>query len=213
MSYDYNQMEMKFFVNGPFMVNTYLLIDNGNCVVVDPGHVCENLKQFIIDNNYNLEKIIITHGHIDHVAGVNFLKEYFTETKVLMNKKDEELVNNINNQADLFGLPHINNIIIDEYIPDSGNIELIGNMFEILHVPGHSPGSICLHCEDRLLSGDTLFSGSIGRTDLLDGDYDTLITAIESKLLTLPEETRVFPGHGSSTTISCEKETNPYFNR
>lgn len=206
-------MDVKYFVNGPFMVNTYLLIQDNEAIVIDPGHVCSALINYIKENNFDLKTVLITHGHIDHIAGINQLRNEFKDLTVYMNEADQELVDNADKQAQLFGLTQMNPVEIDKNIDESGTLQIGNFTFELYHVPGHSQGSICFYINERIFTGDTLFCGSIGRTDLPGGDYDLLLKSIREKLMPLPPETKIFPGHGGSSTIGFEEETNPYINR
>lgn len=211
-------MEIAIFQFSLFGINTYLVFDSDSkeCAIIDPG-MSNPVEEEAIDNfmsgkGLKLTHIINTHLHIDHVAGIPHLKSKY-DAPVLAHKDDEKLGHRVDVQADLFGLNlKIGNLEISQYI-EEGDIIKIGNgELEVISVPGHSKGSICLYNrkDGWLISGDALFQGSIGRTDLPGGNYRELIDSINAKLLSLPESTVVFPGHGPSTTIGDEKRSNPF---
>ncbi len=207
---------LKTFVFNPFQENTYILADEtGDCVIIDPG--CYNDKEFkqlteyIIVNKYNPKRIINTHGHVDHVAGIarvskeyNLIPEFHKDEIVLLEKAVEH--------GKMFGfaiesLPSKFKLIDEENPVKFGNSSL-----KVLHVPGHSRGSVAFYSasDNIVITGDVLFKDSIGRTDLEGGDYDVLMNSIFKKILTLGDEVAVFPGHGPSTTIGIEKLNNPF---
>jgi len=207
---------LKNFIFNELEVNAFVLHDeSGACLVVDPG--CknpvqqQNLKKYITDNNLRPECIVLTHGHFDHVAGVAWTKNEFS-CPILMHKDDLFLVKDAVQHASLFGIKMDPPPLPDRYLKEGDHITLGTTDISILHVPGHSPGSICLYMasDKLLLCGDVLFQGSIGRTDLFGGDYDLLIRGIKEKLMTLPRDTEVWPGHGPATTIGAEYDTNPF---
>jgi hydroxyacylglutathione hydrolase len=207
---------IKNFIFNELEVNAFVLHDeSGACLIVDPG--CknpvqqQNLKKYITENSLHPECIVLTHGHFDHVAGVAWAKNEFS-CPVLMHKDDLFLVKDAVQHASLFGINMENPPLPDRYLNGGDHITLGTTDISILHVPGHSPGSICLYMasDNLLICGDVLFKGSIGRTDLFGGDYDLLIRGIKEKLMTLPRETEVWPGHGPSTTIGAEYDTNPF---
>ncbi len=207
---------LKNFVFNELEVNAFVLYDeSGACLIVDPG--CKNpvqqqhLKHYIAENNLRPEYIVLTHGHFDHVAGVAWAKSEFS-CPVLMHEDDLFLVRDAVQHASLFGIKMENPPMPDRYLADGDHLTLGKTDISILHVPGHSPGSICLYIpsDSLLICGDVLFRGSIGRTDLFGGDYDELISGIREKILTLPRDTEVWPGHGPSTTIGAEYDTNPF---
>lgn len=208
---------IKLIVNG-FGVNTYILADTATkeCAIVDPGvsdsNEREALKKAIDKYGLKPTHLINTHLHIDHVLGNGFVtKEYGLKPEA--HKDDEFLASRVKEQARMFGLPiDVDNTFIDTYLEDGDEIKVGESTLKVLTVPGHSPGSIALYCPEShfVVTGDALFAGSIGRTDLPGGDYKTLIDSISSQLMTLPDDTVVYPGHGQPTTIGLEKEHNPY---
>ncbi len=209
-------MKINRFVFSPIRVNTYLISDeNGDCAIIDCGCYDETefseLKKFISENRLNPVKLLNTHLHLDHIFGNRFVNsEYGLKTHA--NRNEEENLNSAVTTAGLFGLSMPEPPGIGKYI-EAGDIIEIGNIkLECIPVPGHTRGSIAFYCEDEqfVFSGDALFAGSIGRTDLPGGDHTTLINSIRNNLFCLPENTTVFPGHGPSSTIGAESENNPF---
>jgi len=210
-------MTIKTFTFNPFQENTYLLFDETNeAVLIDAGCIFEaekqQLKRFIEQNNLTLKRVINTHLHLDHQFGNKFCFDTYGLSPEAC-EEDEYLLANVIAQAKTFGFP------IDEeaqplgaYLVEGQEIKFGNSSLKTIHVPGHSPGSMALYSEKEgfLIAGDVLFQGSIGRTDLPKGDYATLILSITKKLLTLPDSTVVYCGHGPATTIGSEKVNNPY---
>ncbi|NMR35658.1 MBL fold metallo-hydrolase [Chryseobacterium aquaticum] len=196
--------------------NTYVLFNkNKNAWLIDPGNMSEQetrvLQNFIKENELNVVKIVLTHAHIDHVLGLQWAFDTY-KVPVTMHKDDQEVLDMFQISGMRFGmeLDHISVNI--EYINDGDELDFDGEKFKIYHVPGHSPGSVVYHNENQkfIISGDVLFEGSIGRTDLYKGNYDQLIEGIKTKLLILDEDTQVFSGHGNPTKIGFEKQYNPF---
>jgi hydroxyacylglutathione hydrolase len=210
-------MEIYRFVFSPIDVNTYVLVDkSGDCAIIDCG--CYDRTEFaelvnLIDlKNLNPVLLLNTHCHLDHIFGNKFILEKY-KLKTFSGEMDESNRKNSVQHAMLFGLtmdypPEPAGFLKDDQKISFGTTEL-----QVLHVPGHSAGSLSFYSEknDCVFTGDALFAGSIGRTDLLDGDYDTLISSIKSKLFTLPPSTVVYAGHGDETSIEREMKSNPYF--
>ncbi len=201
-----------------FGINTYAVYDpkEGKCVIVDPGMINteeENaIVNFIERNNLAVTNIINTHLHVDHAVGVSFAKKRFG-VPVLGHKDDEFLGKRLQMQADAFGIMEkIEDVSIDTYLKEGDIIKVGSGKLEVLHVPGHSPGSIALYDkeDDFVITGDALFQGSVGRTDLPGGNGTQLIKAIRENLLPLPDSTVVYPGHGPATTIGRERAANPF---
>jgi hydroxyacylglutathione hydrolase len=200
---------VKTFPNGPFMVNTYLLYNDRNCIIIDPGSQLEELKDYILSEVLTVQAIIATHGHIDHVAGAKPLKNEYN-VPFYINEKENPVLQTLPMQAQLFGVSGASLPEVDENLPEEGDITIGDFTFTCLFTPGHSPGSISLLYKDFLFSGDALFNLSIGRTDLIGGNYEDLIQSIRMRLLTLPDETYVLSGHGPETSIGYEKKNNPF---
>ncbi len=210
--------KLKQFVFNPFQENTFVLYDDtGECIIVDAGCYTkseqEELVTFIETKGLKPKYAINTHGHVDHVLGNRFVKEKFN-IEILAHGDDVPLMQSALRHAMMYGLaiddvPSIERMLLDGEVIEFGNSKLI-----VIHTPGHSLGGICLYCKESnfLLSGDTLFRASIGRTDLPGGNYDQLIDNISSKLLSLDDSVVVYPGHGDSSTIGWEKDNNPFLN-
>lgn len=200
-----------------FLVNTYLLYaENNDSILVDPA--CSNemeeekLKNVIAQHQLNIKYILFTHTHIDHIAGSEFSKKTYPEAKLMMHKEALPLYEHADNFCLVMGFNKQNLPNPDDFLEDNQIISLDGESIKVLHTPGHANGSICLYNEknDFVLSGDVLFRQSIGRTDLPGGNYDWLIQSIQSKLFTLPQLTKVFPGHGDVSDIGFEMKNNPF---
>lgn len=208
------------FIFNPFGENTYLLVDQDSkdAVVVDPGMFNDQenkvFDKFINDNHINLQQIINTHLHLDHCFGAGHVKNKYG-IKLSASVGEAPLGLALGKQALKFGIKGVfsqQGITIDINLSD-GDIITVGNsQLTVIAVPGHSPGGIALYCKEQgfVLSGDSLFEGSIGRTDLEGGNHATLVRSVTDRLLTLPPATDVFPGHGASTTIANERRFNPY---
>lgn len=211
-------MKVSRFTFNMFGVNTYILWDDisREALIVDPGMINEKeqkeIKAFLDANNLNLKHLINTHMHIDHAFGISYVKENYN-LKLECNLEDQFLAQRLNEQANMFGLPiPMSDLQIDKDLKDGEKIQLGDEHISILHVPGHSPGSVVLYAPQSnfIISGDVLFNTSIGRTDLPGGNYAQLINAINNKLMTLPDDVIVYPGHGPETSIGYEKQNNPY---
>lgn len=210
-------MTIKTFTFNPFQENTYLVYDETNeSVIIDAGCLQnaekQSIKKFLDDNKLTLKRVINTHLHLDHQFGNKFIYNTYG-IKPEASIEDEFLLDNVIAQARSFGFP------IEEdaqnlggYITENQEIKFGNSTLVSIHVPGHSPGSLAFYSEKDgvIFSGDVLFQGSIGRTDLPQGNYATLILSITKKLLPLPDSTIVYCGHGPSTTIGFEKKNNPY---
>lgn len=209
-------IKVKIFTFNSFQVNTYLLYDEtGEAVIVDPA--CESavevdqLTSFVEANKLKPQAIINTHAHIDHIVGVNDVKSIYS-IPFKMHADDKLILDNALYSAQLFGFSLEAIPVVDEPLTEDAEIKFGSSSLKALHVPGHAPGSMVFYSSDDafVIVGDVLFKGSIGRTDLPGGDYDALISGIREKLLTLPGQTKVFSGHGPSSTIQEEYDTNPF---
>lgn len=200
-----------------FQVNSYVLFeeDSPACVVVDPGFSNEKEKQhfYSILSEYKLkvEAVLLTHSHFDHVFGVTALQQDF-KANVYMHPLEQQMLPYCERMSGLYELPAPDCNWKSCPIEDGQTLELAGISIQVISSPGHSPGSVSFYLEQEgiLLSGDTLFAGSIGRSDLPYGEYDDEIRSIMEKLILLPPATRVYPGHGPSTTIDRERTGNPF---
>lgn len=186
--------------------------ETGEAVVIDPGDEVERVQEILARHNLNAKYIVVTHAHIDHVGGIEKLKQA-TGAAVLMHKDDLPLYENLAMQAAWLGVRPPGITEVDQFLREGDTVRWGSLALEVLHTPGHSPGSLSLHLpgeHKRIFSGDTLFQGSIGRTDLWGGSFDDILRSIQTTLLRFPDETSVFPGHGPPTTIGEEREYNPF---
>ena len=209
-------MQIKLFSFNPFQVNTYLLINEyRECILIDAGcldsYECTKLSSYIKENKLSLKRVLNTHLHLDHIFGNKFVFEKYG-IKPEAHKADEFLINRFPLMAKNFGINSNTTIEIGNYLNDNDTITLGNIKLTVLHTPGHSPGGVSFYADDDhcLFSGDSLFLGSVGRTDLEGGDFATLKSSIVNKLFSLPKNTLVFPGHGPKTSIDFEKNNNPY---
>ena len=206
-------MVIETFPVGLLQCNCTILADSarGEAIVIDPGDEIERIVQSLTRLNVTLKQIIVTHAHIDDVGGTLKLKR-LTGAPILMHDADLPLLRSMDVQAGWLGVQTPETAPPDEALRESMIVGLTDFPAAVLHTPGHTPGSVCLHFagERILVAGDTLFAGSIGRTDLPGGDGHRILESIHSKLLHLPEETRVIAGHGPATTIGNEKLHNPF---
>jgi hydroxyacylglutathione hydrolase len=196
---------------GPIMANCIILgcEDTKEAVVIDPGDEADRILMTLAEDNLKVKYIINTHGHFDHVGANKDLKEA-TKAELMIHADDEPMLSELVQHARAFGLTAENSPPADTYLKDNDEIKFGNITLKVIHTPGHSLGGVCLLTGKVLISGDTLFAGSIGRTDLPGGDYDTLISSIKTKLLCLDDETVVYPGHGPETSIGREKKINPF---
>lgn len=210
-------IKIEKFVFNDFEQNTYLIYDevSREAWVIDPGNFYpeENyeLEQFIRENDLYLKKIINTHGHIDHIFGISFLKENFNPD-FYFPFPDLSLLQNVKKQAEMVGINHPKIVQPDFDLHSFQKLLLNGVEVKIIKTPGHSPGGTCLFVSEikKIFTGDTIFFESIGRTDLWGGDYSILIDSIRNKILIFDDEVEILPGHGSSSTIYHEKNYNPF---
>jgi len=201
---------------GPLQCNCSLIADERTreAIVIDPGDDIANIVELIQRHGVKVRQIIVTHGHIDHVGGAMKLKK-LTGAPVLLNQNDAALLRMLPIQAAWVGMAPPDNVTIDDPLRDADTVRAGGISGSIIHTPGHTQGSICLYIEAEklLIAGDTLFAGSIGRTDLPGGDFDQIMRSLHERVLALPDDTNVLPGHGPMTTIGAERESNPFLTR
>lgn len=186
--------------------------NSGEAIVIDPGDEVERVQEVLARHNLRVKYIVTTHAHIDHVGGIEKLK-LATGAAVLMHQADLPLYQNVGMQAKWLGVAPPGIVEVDQFLKEGDKLCCGALELEILHTPGHSPGSLSLHLpggQHRIFSGDTLFQGSIGRTDLWGGSLQEIMRSIATRLMTFPDETPVFPGHGEPTTIGEEREHNPF---
>lgn len=204
-------MIFRRFEVGPLMVNCYLIGCGRTKIaaVIDPGDEIETVIREAELADLRIEQIINTHGHADHIACNREVKER-TGAKIFIHPADSEMLTNPEKNLSIYFGPAITSPAADCYL-NEGDIHKVGEIeFQILHTPGHSPGSICLVNNRKVIAGDTLFAGSIGRTDFPGGSFEELIGNIKSKLFPLGDKTEVFPGHGPPTNIGRERMHNPF---
>lgn len=196
---------------GPIMANCFIVgcEETKQAVVIDPGDDADRILMALAKAELKVKYLINTHGHFDHVGANKRMKDV-TAAQIAIHPDDEPMLLDLSSHAAMFGLGAENSPPADIHLKESDTITFGNITFKVIHTPGHSPGGICLYTPGHLFVGDTLFMGSIGRTDLPGGNYDTLISSIKTKLLNLDESTVVYPGHGPETTIANEKRMNPF---
>ena len=206
-------MIMETFPVGPLACNCTILGDEQaqEAIVIDPGDEVGRIQRRLTELGLKLKQILVTHAHIDHVGGALKLKR-LTGAPIFMNESDLPLLKMMEQQAGWLGVPTPETAPPDEILTDGLSVGLESSPATVLHTPGHTQGSVCLHFVSLklLVAGDTLFAGSIGRTDLPGGNFAQIVDSIHSRLLALPDETKVLPGHGPATTIGEERRNNPF---
>jgi len=206
-------MILETFPVGPLACNCTLLGDDaaGEAIVVDPGDEVDRIHRRLSEHGLRLKQILITHAHIDHVGGALKLKR-LTGAPIFLNQEDLPLLEMMAVQAAWLGVDTPETAKPDEPLTEGMTVGLARYPAQVIHTPGHTQGSVCLHFAPMkmVIAGDTLFAGSIGRTDLPGGNYGQIIESIHSRLLALPDETRVLPGHGPETTLARERQSNPF---
>lgn len=207
-------MKVEVFSLGPVMTNCYLFYDNETKkgIVVDPGMAPGEAIRRIQELNLQIEAILITHAHFDHIGGLEEVRQAFSSPPVYIHEIENDwLIDPLKNGSGRWpGMESISCAPAEHLLQGGETLQLLGNSFQVLHTPGHSPGSLSFLCGHWIISGDVLFAGSIGRTDLPQGDFATLMRSIKEHFLILPPETEVLPGHGPATTIVQEQTTNPF---
>jgi hydroxyacylglutathione hydrolase len=206
----------KIFPVGPLQCNCSILGDEKTheAMVIDPGDQVEGILEILRQEKLTLKQIVITHAHIDHVGGAMKLKAA-TGAPILMNQNDSALLKMLDMQATWVGMESPGEVQIDESV-SHGRVLKIGEITsQVIDTPGHTEGSICIYfpAEQKLIAGDTLFAGSIGRTDLPGGSMEKIMRSLHNQVLALPDETEVTPGHGPNTTIGDEREMNPFLQK
>jgi hydroxyacylglutathione hydrolase len=203
----------EIFPVGVLGCNCSIVGDEGSreALVIDPGDEIERILSLLNKHQLKLKQIIVTHAHIDHVGGAMKLKKA-TGAPIVLNKNDYALLKMLDLQAAWIGAAPPGAVEIDQSLGDQDAIQCGAIQAVAMHTPGHTEGSMCLYfpSEQKLIAGDTLFAGSIGRTDLPGGSFNKIITSLHDRLLTLPDETVVVPGHGPLTTIGEERQSNPF---
>jgi glyoxylase-like metal-dependent hydrolase (beta-lactamase superfamily II) len=206
-------MILETFPVGPLACNCTILGDpeSGDAIVIDPGDEVGRIHRRLTELGLKLKQILVTHAHIDHIGGALRLKQ-LTGAPILMNENDLSQLKIMKMQASWLDMATPETAPPDENLTDGLSVGLERYPAQVIHTPGHTQGSVCLHFAPLklLVAGDTLFEGSIGRTDLPGGNFDQIIDSIHTRLLPLPDETRVLTGHGPETTIGAERRSNPF---
>jgi hydroxyacylglutathione hydrolase len=208
-----NRMIHKILPVGPLQCNCSIIGDETTheAMVIDPGDDIEDVLAVIRQNKLDVKQIVITHAHIDHVGGAMKLRA-LTGAPILLNQNDYALLKMINVQASWLGMASPGEVAIEASIADGESLQAGSLAANVMHTPGHTEGSVCLYfpAEKLLIAGDTLFARSIGRTDLPGGSYEKIMRSLHDRVMTLPDDTVVIPGHGRRTTIGEEREENPF---
>ena len=198
----------------PYQQNCSLVICEATkkAAIIDPGGEVERILSAVKNHNVTVDKIILTHGHLDHVGGTEALAETLNIPVIGPEKEDAFWLNELEQQSKMFGFPKATSFLPTQWLEEGDHVEVGNIKLSVLHIPGHTPGHITLFdaVSKQIIVGDILFNGAVGRSDFPRGNHQQLISGIKQKLLTLPDETVVFPGHGPTTTIGREKISNPY---
>jgi len=202
---------VKSLTVGPIQANCFIAgcEDTLKAAVIDPGAEADRILMSLAESSLKVEVIINTHGHFDHVGANKPMKDA-TGADIVIHGGDAHMLSQLSASAAAWGMSAENSPAPDRTVEDGDTITVGSITFKVIHTPGHSPGGISLHADEAVFVGDTLFAGSIGRTDFPGGDYGTLISSIQKKLFILSEDTIVYPGHMHNTTIGREKRTNPF---
>jgi len=206
-------MIVKRLQAGVYAANCYIIhTEDGDGLVVDPAGDVDEIVKYLEDSSVKVGAIVLTHGHGDHIGGVLELKELL-DVPVMVHSDDEDMVkNSALNLSTSMPMGEVN-FKPDILLNDGDEIPLGDRAVKVIHTPGHTKGGVCILVDGILITGDTLFQGSIGRTDLYGGDFDTLMISIVEKLMILPDDTVVYPGHGGPSTIGVERRNNPFISR
>lgn len=206
-------MKIERFVLGDFEVNSYLIINNKEAVLIDVGFEPDVIAEYIITNNLELKAILLTHAHLDHIGGLEEIRNRFN-VDVYIHKNEVEWLENpiLNGSKDFPFFGEVKCKPTDNLLTDNEELVFGEVKVKVIFTPGHTPGGVSYLINKWLFTGDTLFNNSIGRTDLWGGNYKQLIDSIKNRLLKLSNEVVVYPGHGEKTSIKNEKVTNPFIN-
>ena len=204
-------MIIKTFSVGMMANNNFLVIDDESkeAVLIDATAKIGELKSVLDEYGATLKYILLTHGHFDHIMGVNSINKDFN-AKVLVHKDDKQIIDESDDFMMSVGLEPFEHPVIDEYIDESTEIKIGNTPIKVIHLPGHTQGGVGYLIEDKLFSGDTVFLESIGRTDLVGGNYQQLVSSIKEKVFALPDKTTIYTGHGTNTTVDHEKKYNDF---
>jgi len=204
-------MILRRFSTGPLSVNCYVVSDEAtkNAFIVDPGGTSHDLERYVEQNGLSVSYIILTHGHSDHIGGVQEYARLYG-AKVVAHEDDAPLLKSASKNFSREVMGKAIEFDADIYVRDGSELDVGSMHLTFLHTPGHTPGGMCILSDGRLFSGDTLFAESVGRTDFHYSSFPDLLKAVHAKLFTLPDDTVVYPGHMGETTIGHEKEYNPF---
>jgi hydroxyacylglutathione hydrolase len=207
-------MKIDCLIVGAYETNCYILRveQSKDCIIIDAGLEAGTMLNFLRTHKLNPVALILTHGHIDHIAAVPQIKQDYPDMKIYIHRLDADMLTEpMANLSAMFG-PGFSTENADFLLKDKEIIDQVGIKLQVLHTPGHTPGGISLYLQQAkaVFTGDALFADSVGRTDFPDGNMEQLIDGIKTQLLTLPADTKVYPGHGPATTISREKKFNQY---
>ncbi len=204
-------MIIKKLVIPPFMANCFIVgcENTKKAAVIDPGGSIDKILLSLAESQFKLEYIINTHGHVDHASGNRKLKDA-TNADILIHALDAPMLEHLSDAAAMFGISSENSPPPDRTLADNDTVSIGEISLKVIHTPGHSPGGISLYADGKIFVGDTLFQGSIGRTDLPGGDFSALISSVKNKLFPLGDDIEVYTGHGPETTIATEKQYNPF---
>jgi len=196
---------------GPIGTNCYIVVNEKNkeAVMVDPGGDPERLIALIGKLGVSIKAIMLTHGHMDHIGAVAEMKE-FTKAPIYISEKDDNMLDNPESNLAAFMGTELHCPPADYHYDQGDKLTIAGMEFKIYATPGHTPGGVCIHTDDSVFCGDTIFCESVGRTDFPGGSYMTLVESIKDRILVLPDKTKLYPGHGPSTTVDWEKRRNPF---
>ena len=200
---------MEKVVNGIFQQNAYVVWNSTHSFLIDPGGDSDRIIDIIISNGLSPSAILNTHAHLDHIGAISTLIQ-FGQYPFYLHQNEIELLNSANEYTAMYGIPDIDIPTVDSILDKSVKLDFSGYGIEVIETPGHTAGGISFLIEGHLFTGDTLFSGSIGRTDLAGGNLDLLLNSIHNKLMSLDESIIVHSGHGPDTSIGVEKRTNPF---
>lgn len=202
-------MIIKSFIKPPIENNNYLIIDKSSkeAALIDCSSFDEDILFELKKNDAKLKYILLTHGHFDHISGLN---EVPNTVEVLMHERDIEWVKEVNTYLPMLGLPSMEIPLINRFINDNEIIKLGNQDIKVIHTPGHTQGGVCFSVNNVIFSGDTIFRESVGRCDLPGGNFNQIVESIEQKIFTLPDDTVIYPGHGKTTTVGWEKEHNNF---
>jgi hydroxyacylglutathione hydrolase len=208
-------MDIHSIALGAYQTNSYVVRDSteaSDCIIVDAGLGAHELLAYLEAKQFIPQALLLTHGHVDHIAGVSLLCQAYPSLVVHVYSDEVQMLSDPALNLSAMTEQPISLESVSTILKDNETVELAGIELTVIHTPGHTPGGICLYCQEEgvLFAGDTLFAESIGRTDFPGGSMSQMVKSIKNRLFVLPDETRVYPGHGPETTIAHEKQFNPF---